>query len=112
MSTDPDPKRGFGPFTPGYKLIKYGDLEELENAITPNTAAFLMEPIQGEAGIIIPPKGFMKKAYELCKEKNVLFISDEVQTGFSRTGKMFASEWEDVEPDIYSNEGTVLNYFS
>lgn len=101
MSTDPDCRRGFGPFVPGFKNIDYGNLDQLKVAITPNTAAFLMEPIQGEAGIIIPPKGFMKAAYELCKENNVLFIVDEVQTGFARTGKMFASEWEDVDPDVY-----------
>lgn len=101
MSTDPDCRKGFGPFTPGFKTIKYGELEELENAITPNTAAFLMEPIQGEAGIIIPPDGFVKKAYELCKANNILFIADEVQTGLARTGKMFACDWENVIPDIY-----------
>lgn len=101
MSTDPDARQGYGPFTPGFKVIEYGNLEELKAAITPNTVAFMMEPIQGEAGIIVPPAGFMKKAYELCKENNVLFISDEVQTGFARTGRMFASEYEEVVPDIY-----------
>ncbi len=101
MSNDPDARKGFGPFTPGFKAVEYGNLEELEAAITPNTVAYIMEPIQGEAGIIIPPAGFMKKAYELCKKNNVLFISDEVQTGFARTGNMFASEYEDVVPDIY-----------
>jgi ornithine--oxo-acid transaminase len=101
MSTDAVAKRGFGPYTPGFKIIKYGDLEQLKNAITPDTAAFLVEPIQGEAGIIIPPEGFLKKAYELCKSNNVLFIADEVQTGLARTGKMFACDWEGVKPDIY-----------
>lgn len=101
MSTDEDARKGFGPFTPGFKIIEYGNLEELEAAINSNTVAFMMEPIQGEAGIIVPPAGFMKKAYELCKQKNVLFISDEVQTGFARTGRMFASEYEGVVPDIY-----------
>mgnify|MGYP000873573354 FL=1 len=101
MSNDPDARKGFAPFTPGFKAVEYGNLEQLEAAITPNTVAYIMEPIQGEAGIIMPPAGFMKKAYELCKKNNVLFISDEVQTGFARTGNMFASEYEDVVPDIY-----------
>ena len=76
-------------------------LHALEAAITPNTAAFLIEPIQGEAGIIIPPEGFMKAASDLCKKHNVLFIADEIQAGLCRTGKMFACEWEDIEPDMY-----------
>lgn len=101
LSSDPEYKRGFGPMLPGIKLIPYGDLEALKAAITPNTAAFLIEPIQGEAGIIIPPVGFMKAARELCRENNVLFIADEIQAGLCRTGKMFACEWEDVEPDMY-----------
>ena len=101
MSNDPDARLGFGPFTPGFKSIEYGNLEELEAAITPNTVAFMMEPIQGEAGVIIPPAGFMKKAYEVCKKNNVLLIADEVQTGFARTGNMFASQFEEVVPDIY-----------
>ncbi|MCM3728023.1 ornithine--oxo-acid transaminase [Neobacillus cucumis] len=100
LSSDPEYKRGFGPMLPGIKLIPYGDLEALTAAITPNTAAFLMEPIQGEAGIILPPEGFLKQASELCKEKNVLFIADEIQVGLARTGKMFACDWEDVEPDM------------
>ncbi|NHM32564.1 ornithine--oxo-acid transaminase [Neobacillus terrae] len=101
LSSDPEYKRGFGPMLPGIKLIPYGDLEALKEAITPNTAAFLIEPIQGEAGIVIPPEGFMKQAYELCKENNVLFIADEIQAGLARTGKMFACEWEGIEPDMY-----------
>lgn len=101
MSSDPSCRRGFGPFTPGFVNVDYGDLEQLKAAINKNTAAFIMEPIQGEAGIIVPPEGFMKAAYKLCKDNDVLFISDEVQTGFARTGKMFASEWESVEPDMY-----------
>lgn len=94
-------KRGFGPFTPGFKIIPYGDLEALKKAITPNTAAFMLEPIQGEAGIIIPQEGFLKAAQQVCKENNVLLVCDEIQTGFGRTGKLFASEWEDVVPDMY-----------
>lgn len=101
MSNDADARLGFGPFTPGFKAIEYGNLEELEAAITPNTVAFMMEPIQGEAGVIIPPEGFMKKAHEVCKKNNVLLIADEVQTGFARTGNMFASQYEGVDPDIY-----------
>lgn len=101
LSSDPEYKRGFGPMLPGIKLIPYGDLEALKAAITPNTAAFIIEPIQGEAGIIIPPAGFMKAALELCRENNVLFIADEIQAGLCRTGKMFASEWEDIDPDMY-----------
>lgn len=85
----------------GFTLIPYGDIDALKEAITPNTAAFIVEPIQGEAGIIIPTEGFLKAAYELCKENNVLFIADEIQTGLSRTGKLFACEWEDVTPDVY-----------
>lgn len=101
MSSEEAYRRGYGPLTPGFKQIPYGDIEALKETITPNTAAFIMEPIQGEGGIIMPPEGFMKAAYDLCKENNVLLIADEVQTGFARTGKMFASEWEGVEPDLY-----------
>ncbi|SHS10535.1 ornithine aminotransferase RocD1 and RocD2 [Mycobacteroides abscessus subsp. abscessus] len=100
LSSDPEYKRGFGPLLPGITLITYGDLEALRGAITPNTAAFLMEPIQGEAGILLPPEGFLKAASDLCKEHNVLFIADEIQVGLARTGKMFACDWEEVDPDI------------
>ncbi|MDR1705273.1 MAG: ornithine--oxo-acid transaminase [Clostridiales bacterium] len=101
MSNDENAREGFGPFAPGFKSVPYGDYAALERAITPDTCAFLIEPIQGEAGVLIPPGGFMKKAYELCKKHNVLFIADEVQTGFARTGTMFACQHEGVEPDIY-----------
>jgi ornithine--oxo-acid transaminase len=101
FSSDEEYRRGFGPLTPGFRIIPYGDIEALKQAITPNTAAFLVEPIQGEAGIIIPPKGFLKAAYDLCKENHVLFVADEIQTGLGRTGKMFACDWEDVLPDVY-----------
>ncbi|MDF2036587.1 ornithine--oxo-acid transaminase [Cytobacillus oceanisediminis] len=101
LSSEEEYKRGFGPMLPGIKLIPYGDLDALKEAITENTAAFLIEPIQGEAGIVIPPEGFLKKAYETCKENNVLFIADEIQAGLARSGKMFACEWEDVDPDMY-----------
>jgi ornithine--oxo-acid transaminase len=100
LSSDPEYKRGFGPMLPGIKLIPYGDLEALKEAITPNTAAFLIEPIQGEAGIILPPEGFLKAASDLCKDNKVLFIADEIQVGLARTGKMFACDWEEVNPDM------------
>jgi ornithine--oxo-acid transaminase len=101
LSSEAEYKRGFGPMLPGIKLIPYGDLDALKSAITANTAAFLIEPIQGEAGIVIPPEGFMKDAFDLCKQNNVLFIADEIQAGLARTGKMFACEWEGIEPDMY-----------
>ncbi|MDM5198560.1 ornithine--oxo-acid transaminase [Fictibacillus enclensis] len=101
MSSDEEYKRGFGPMLPGIKLIPYGDLEALKQAITPNTAAFILEPIQGEAGIVIPPEGFLKQARELCRENNVLFVADEIQSGLGRSGKLFACDWEDVVPDMY-----------
>ncbi|UZD45859.1 ornithine--oxo-acid transaminase [Peribacillus frigoritolerans] len=101
LSSDDEYRRGFGPMLPGIKLIPYGDLNALKEAITPQTAGFLIEPIQGEAGIIIPPQGFLKEAYDLCKENNVLFVSDEIQSGLGRSGKMFASDWDGVVPDMY-----------
>ncbi|WP_042470364.1 ornithine--oxo-acid transaminase [Bacillus ndiopicus] len=100
LSSEADYQRGFGPLLPGFSLIPYGDIDALKNAITPNTAAFIIEPIQGEAGILIPPAGFIKAAKQLCEENNVLFIADEIQTGLARTGKMFAYEWEDITPDV------------
>ena len=94
-------KKGFGPFTPGFKLIEYGNADQLREAITPNTVAFITEPIQGEAGIIIPRDGFLKDAQDICNENNVLFITDEIQTGFGRTGKLFAYQHEQgVKPDM------------
>ncbi|QHZ48641.1 MULTISPECIES: ornithine--oxo-acid transaminase [Bacillus] len=101
LSSEAEYKRGFGPMLPGIKLIPYGDAEALKNAITANTAAFLFEPIQGEAGIVIPPEGFLQQAAEICKENNVLFIADEIQSGLGRTGKMFACDWEGIVPDMY-----------
>ncbi|MBB5325080.1 ornithine--oxo-acid transaminase [Anoxybacillus tepidamans] len=101
MSSNPEYKRGFGPMLPGIKVIPFGDVEALKKAITANTAAFIFEPIQGEAGINIPPKGFLKAAYEVCKENNVLYIADEIQSGLGRSGKMFACDWEEVVPDMY-----------
>jgi ornithine--oxo-acid transaminase len=100
FSTDEQYRDGFGPLTPGFVVIPYGDAAALQAAITPNTAAFLVEPIQGEAGIIIPPAGFLKKAEALCRANNVLFVCDEIQAGLGRTGKLFAHQWEDVRPDM------------
>jgi ornithine--oxo-acid transaminase len=101
LSSNDEYKKGFGPMTPGFKVIPYGDLEALKQAITPNTAAFLVEPIQGEAGVIVPSEGYLKAAYEICKENNVLFVADEIQTGFGRTGQLFACDWEGFQPDVY-----------
>ncbi|HEY3928252.1 MAG TPA: ornithine--oxo-acid transaminase [Candidatus Koribacter sp.] len=100
FSTDEQYRDGFGPFTPGFKVIPFGDAEALKAAITPNTCAFLVEPIQGEAGIVMPPDGFLKKAAALCKANNVLLICDEIQSGLGRTGKLFAFEHEGVRPDV------------
>ena len=93
-------KAGFGPLTPGFRLVPFGDAAALEAAITPNTAAFLVEPIQGEAGIIIPPAGYLKKAEAICRRNNVLLVVDEIQSGLGRTGKLFAHQWDGVEPDM------------
>lgn len=100
FSTEEQYRDGFGPFTPGFKVIPYGDIEALKAAITPNTAAFLLEPIQGEAGILMPPAGFLKAAAELCRANNVLLMLDEIQTGLGRTGKLFAYDHEGVKPDV------------
>ena len=100
-SDDPDSYGDFGPFTPGFELIPYNDLAALEKALEdPNVAGFMVEPIQGEAGVVVPDEGYLKKASELCKSKNVLFIADEVQTGVARTGKLICCEHEGVKPDI------------
>ena len=101
FSTDPTCREGFGPFTPGFEVIPYSDIEALRSAIDDNTVGFLVEPIQGEAGIIVPPDGFLKQVRELCTERNVLFIADEIQSGLGRTGYTFACEHEDVQPDVY-----------
>lgn len=101
MSSDPDSYKGFGPYTPGFIQIPYNDINALEEALKDkNVAGFLVEPIQGEAGVMVPDEGYLSKAYELCKSKNVLFIADEVQTGLARTGKMLACDHENVRPDI------------
>lgn len=100
LSSEEEYKRGFDPMLPGIKIIPYGDIEALKAAINENTAAFIFEPIQGEAGIIIPPEGFLQEAYDVCKEHNVLYIADEIQSGLARTGKLFACDWEEVTPDV------------
>jgi len=101
MSSDPDSYSGFGPFTPGFVKIPYNDIPALEKELEDsNVAGFLVEPIQGEAGVVVPDEGYLSKAWQLCRDKNVLLIADEVQTGIGRTGKMLACEHEDVRPDI------------
>lgn len=99
FSTEPQYRFGFGPFTPGFITIPYGDANALENAITPHTAAFLFEPIQGEGGIVMPPAGYLKQCKKICEQNNVLLLADEIQTGLGRTGKMLACDHENVRPD-------------
>jgi ornithine--oxo-acid transaminase len=100
FSDEPQYRDGFGPFTEGFVMVPYGDADALEKAITPNTVAFFMEPIQGEGGVIVPPEGYLRRVRELCTANNVLFVADEIQSGLGRTGKLFASEWEGVRPDV------------
>jgi ornithine--oxo-acid transaminase len=100
FSTDENARKGFGPFTPGFKVIPYGDAKALEAAITPNTVALLVEPIQGEAGVVIPPPGYLQRARELCSARNVILILDEIQTGLGRTGKLLAEAHEGIEADL------------
>jgi ornithine--oxo-acid transaminase len=100
FSSDEQYRDGFGPFTPGFKIIPFGDAAALHDAITPNTCAFMVEPIQGEAGIIIPPEGFVREAADICRRNRVLFVTDEIQSGLGRTGKLFAYMHEGVRPDM------------
>src|SRR5690242_20601090 len=100
FSSEPLYRDDFGPFTPGFVNVPYGDADVIEKAITPNTAAVLLEPIQGEGGVIIPPAGYLKKVAEICNKNNVLLMLDEIQTGLGRTGKLFAAQHEDVRPDM------------
>ncbi|HPC35200.1 MAG TPA: ornithine--oxo-acid transaminase [Candidatus Marinimicrobia bacterium] len=100
FSTDEQYKDGFGPLTPGFVAIEYGSIEDLKKAINPNTVAFLVEPIQGESGVIVPPEGWLKACAEICRENKVLLIADEIQSGLGRTGKLFACEHENVRPDV------------
>ena len=100
FSSDDFYRDAFGPFTPGFSIIPFGNVDALAQAITPNTAAFLIEPIQGEAGVLVPPEGYLRKARDLCQKNNILLIADEIQTGLGRTGKLFASDYESVRPDM------------
>ncbi len=100
FSTDPKSRDGFGPFTPGFTVVPFGDIDALEQAITPNTVGFMVEPIQGEAGVIIPPGGYLKAAKALCEKHNVILVLDEIQTGLGRTGKLLAEEHEGIEADL------------
>lgn len=100
-STDPLSRTGFGPYMPGFELVPYNDIDGLEKALAdPDVAGFMIEPIQGEAGVVVPDEGYLKKAFDLCKKRNVLFIADEIQTGIARTGKMLACDYEGFKPDI------------
>lgn len=104
LSSEAENRRGFGPLIPGIETVPYGDADALESVIersAERTAAFIVEPIQGEAGIVMPPEGYLRRAKEICERHNVLFIADEIQSGLGRTGRMFACEWEGVEPDAY-----------
>ena len=101
FSTEPLYQKDFGPFTPGFEVIEYGNADALERAITPNTVAFIVEPIQGEAGVCIPPEGFLRRARQLCTDHRVLLVADEIQTGLGRSGRNFACDHEEVKPDLY-----------
>jgi ornithine--oxo-acid transaminase len=100
FSTEESYKADFGPLTPGFTIIPYGDVEALRSAINPHTVAFLVEPLQGEGGVIVPPDGYLRETAEICREHGVLFVADEIQTGLGRTGKLFCCDWEDVKPDV------------
>ncbi len=100
FSSEEQYRQGFGPFTPGFTVIPYGDVGALRRAIGPNTAGFLVEPVQGEAGVIVPPDGYLREAAEVCRDNGVAFVADEIQTGLGRTGRLFCCEWEGVRPDV------------
>jgi len=100
FSSEPAYRRHFGPFTPGFTLIPYGDTQAVDAAITPNTVAFLVEPLQGEAGVVVPPPGYLRSVRQICTEHNILMLADEIQTGLGRTGRLFACDHEDVRPDV------------
>jgi ornithine--oxo-acid transaminase len=101
MSSEAEYRRGYGPLVEGFKLVDFGNIDQIKEAINENTAAVILEPIQGEAGINIPPEGFLKEVREVCDENNVLFIADEIQAGLGRSGKLFATDWDEVTPDVY-----------
>lgn len=100
FSTEDQYKDGFGPLTPGFKIVEYGNADALKQAITSNTVAFIVEPIQGEGGVIVPPEGYLKETFEICRENNVLYIADEIQSGLGRSGKLFAYNYENIKPDM------------
>jgi len=100
FSTEPQYRAGFGPFTPGFRIVPFGDADALEQAITPNTVAFIVEPIQGESGVHIPPEGYLKRVRHICSKNRVLFVADEIQSGLGRSGRLFACDWESVRPDM------------
>lgn len=100
FSSEPQYRRGFGPFTPGFERIRYGDIDALREALDDHTVGFLVEPIQGEGGVVVPPHGYLSNAYALCRERNVAFMADEIQTGLGRTGHLLCCEWEGVRPDV------------
>jgi len=100
FSSDPQSRQGFGPFPPGFKAVSFGDAAALRDAITPNTVGFLVEPVQGEAGIIVPPDGYLREVAAICKKNNVLLLCDEIQSGLGRTGRLFAFEHDDIRPDV------------
>ncbi|MFC1660166.1 ornithine--oxo-acid transaminase [Gemmatimonadota bacterium] len=100
FSSEAQYREGFGPFTPGFKLVPYGDIEAFEAALTENTVGFLVEPIQGEGGVVVPPEGYLADTAALCRDRGVAFMADEIQTGLGRTGRLFCCEWEDVRPDV------------
>lgn len=101
LSSEAEYQRGYGPLLDGFRKVDFGDVDKLKEAINENTAAILVEPIQGEAGINIPPEGYLKAIRELCDEHNILFIADEIQAGLGRSGKLFATDWDNVKPDVY-----------
>jgi len=100
FSTEAQYKEGFGPFTPGFRVVPFGDAAAVAAAITPNTCAFLVEPIQGEAGVVVPPEGFLRETFEACRRNRVLFVADEIQSGLGRTGRLFTFEYEGIRPDM------------
>jgi ornithine--oxo-acid transaminase len=100
FSSEPEYREGFGPFTPGFRMVPYGDLDAFQAAVKDNTVGFLVEPIQGEGGVVVPPDGYLSGTATVCREHNVAFMADEIQTGLGRTGRLFCSEWEDVRPDV------------
>ena len=100
FSSEDQYREGFGPFTPGFKLVPYGDTDALRRAIGPNTVGFMVEPIQGEAGVVVPPDGYLRETAAICRDSGVAFVADEIQTGLGRTGRFFCCDWEDVRPDV------------